>query len=216
MNNFNDKIYNTQNNVDPSLYNNNNLTMLKNMSHENFINVANSIDNITLNGTNINDLNQYKQPELQIPSNMNNYEDNKTLIKSITKEIIKNLKDDDSEFFETISNNKKSNSINNNVKKNISKNIGKNIGKNIETMTSEHVQSSSNYVNWFFDECFNLKDFILLFTIYFLLSQEMIKDVFAKYFTSLNPNNEGVIDIKGVIIYGLILTVLFMIIRKFV
>jgi hypothetical protein len=44
----------------------------------------------------------------------------------------------------------------------------------------------------------------------------MIKDFFSKYFNSLNPDDEGKIGIGGVIIYGLILTVLFMIIKKFV
>jgi hypothetical protein len=66
---------------------------------------------------------------------------------------------------------------------------------------------------WFFDEYFN-KDFLVLFILYFILSQEMIKDFFAKYFTSLNPDNEGKIGVQGVIVYGLILTILYMIIKK--
>ena len=61
----------------------------------------------------------------------------------------------------------------------------------------------------------NYKEFALLFFIYFLLSQEMIKDCFAIYFTSLNPDDSGRIGIKGVIIYGLLLTTLFIILRNY-
>jgi len=70
------------------------------------------------------------------------------------------------------------------------------------------------YTQWFFDECFNYKDFLILFVLYFVLSQEMIKDFFGKYFSSLNPDNEGKVGVQGVIIYGLILTIFFMMIRK--
>jgi len=71
-------------------------------------------------------------------------------------------------------------------------------------------------MGWFFDECFNYKDFLVLFILYFILSQEMIKDFFSKYFNCLNPDTEGKVGVQGVIIYGLILTVLFMLVRKLI
>lgn len=61
----------------------------------------------------------------------------------------------------------------------------------------------------------NYKEFALLFFVYFLLSQEMIKDGFALYFTSLNPDNTGRIGVKGVIIYGLLLTTIFILLRNY-
>lgn len=61
----------------------------------------------------------------------------------------------------------------------------------------------------------NYKEFALLFFVYFLLSQEMIKDGFALYFTSLNPDNSGRIGVKGVIIYGLLLTTIFILLRNY-
>ena len=61
----------------------------------------------------------------------------------------------------------------------------------------------------------NYKEFALLFLIYFLLSQEMIKDGIAIYFTSLNPDNSGRIGVKGVIIYGLLLTTIFILLRNY-
>jgi hypothetical protein len=43
----------------------------------------------------------------------------------------------------------------------------------------------------------------------------MIKDLFANYFTCLNPDDEGKVGIKGVIVYGLILTIIFMLSKKY-
>ena len=42
----------------------------------------------------------------------------------------------------------------------------------------------------------------------------MIKDFFGKYFSSINGDNEGKVNVQGVIVYGIILTVLFMIVKK--
>ena len=87
--------------------------------------------------------------------------------------------------------------------------------KGIENMMIENgVQVPTSMSAYLFDELFNLKEFIILFGVYFLLSQEMIKDLFAQYFTSLNPDDTGRVNVKGVIIYGLILTVLYMIMKK--
>lgn len=89
--------------------------------------------------------------------------------------------------------------------------------KGLEHMMSESgVPGSSSVSSYMFDDLFNLKEFIILFGVYFLLSQEMIKDLFAQYFTSLNPDDSGKVHVKGVIIYGLILTVLFMVLKKFI
>ena len=83
-------------------------------------------------------------------------------------------------------------------------------------MSVNGVPESSNLTSYIFDDLFNLKEVALLFGIYFLLSQEMVKDLFAQYFTSLNPDDTGKVGVKGVIIYGLILTVLFMVLKKVV
>jgi hypothetical protein len=84
-------------------------------------------------------------------------------------------------------------------------------------MLSENgVPASENVSSYIFDDLFNIKDFVILFGVYFLLSQEMIKDLFAQYFTSLDPDDTGKVHVKGVIIYGLILTILFMVLRKII
>ena len=48
----------------------------------------------------------------------------------------------------------------------------------------------------------------------FSLTWYLPSDFFSKYFTSINPDSEGKVGVQGVIIYGLILTILFMVIKK--
>ncbi len=186
--------------------------------NENFTNLANQIDTISLNtnqlnGTNLNDLSGI----------VNKHEDNSSLIKSLTKEIISNLKENNIELYDNLSR-KSSNQLDDSdsdnsykkkkKKKDKDRTIKEDIQEQIEK--SNPLPSTNGYIPWIFDECFNYKDFLILFTLYLILSQEMIKDFFAKYFSSLNPDDEGKINLQGVIIYGLILTILFMVIRKMV
>ena len=53
---------------------------------------------------------------------------------------------------------------------------------------------------------FYIKEFVLIFAIYIFLSQDMIKDFFSEYFTSLNPGEDGKVGVRGIVIYGLILS----------
>ena len=250
---------------------NQNQDFMKNMMNENFINMANNIDLDNLNGTSIMDLNnnnnnnnpQISLPSFNMPNNlpsMNNFpqinqnfepKQDKQLIKSITKELINNLKEnnislhDDTEgntYYSKYNKSSKNNNKNINydtsvenedycedIEEKINKNkkIKKNkrydykedfkrgVEKGIENMISETgVPVSSNFSSYIFDDLFNLKEVIILFSVYFLLSQEMVKDLFAQYFTSLNPDDTGRVNVKGVIIYGLILTVLYMVLKK--
>lgn len=162
------------------------------------------------------------------------------LIKSVAREIINGLKENNMSLYDNSSinsyrgggktsnddcdddDNYSSNSSNKSNKGNKGRSKSKNKVKEVVETIEDFVidgetngtKSYSDYAGWFFDECFNYKDFLVLFILYFVLSQEMIKDFFAKYFSSLNPDYEGKIGVQGVIIYGLILTVLFMVVRK--
>lgn len=207
---------------------------LGNLTNEKLMNLANTIDPNTLNGTNLDVNNNINNNYLPRGKN----DDNTSLIKSLTKEIINNLKENNMSLYDnsSINSRAKNNILNDNYtnyslgsvdsinskllnKKKKKKDIKdiKDIKESIEDfVTTETNSSSVGYISWFFDECFNYKDFLILFTIYFLLSQEMIKDFFSKYFTSLNPDNEGKVGFQGVIIYGLILSVMYMVIHKFV
>lgn len=243
--------------------NNKQANLFGNISNDNLINIANSIDPNSFNGTQLNGI-SFNETQLngtllngnplnnneisKIYSQKNKMEDNKSLIKSLTKEIINNLKennmslydnssinsrgkinkndDNDENFeddnfdynndFENTHSNKSINSLNSSKKskKNKKKEIS-DFTKTIENfVVNNETPNPTGYIQWFFDDCFNYKDFLILFILYFVLSQEMIKDFFARYFTSLNSDDEGKIGIQGVIIYGLILTILFMIIKK--
>lgn len=175
------------------------------------------IDDISLDGTNINDL-----PKINyMPKKPNVL--NKNMIKNITNEIITNLKDDSQD-----ENNYLDDNINEEEqtykeqqmykKKNKNKEKLDNIIKdNIENFVEDKlpVKNTKNFLSYIFDDCFGIKDFILLFSIYFILSQDMIKDLFANYFTCLNPDDEGKVGVKGVIVYGLILTIIFMLSKKY-
>ena len=211
INNFNMPINTTSNNM----LNNGNFyreimggaDQLGQISNNNLVDIANSIDHITLNGTNLDDLDNNK-----VYNQRKKNDDNTSLIKTITKEIIHNLKDKNLELND-ISN---SDDLSNYSSKSSSKTKNKKIKENIEdfVISENPIPSTNNYLKSLFNNYFNFKDFLILFILYFILSQEMIKDFFAKYFSSLNPDDEGKINVQGVIVYGLILTVLFMIIRK--
>jgi hypothetical protein len=59
-----------------------------------------------------------------------------------------------------------------------------------------------------------MTEFLLLLTLYVILSQPFVVSFASGYIYQLNPNEDGVISLTGIIIYGLILTVMFMVIRK--
>lgn len=198
-------------------------------SNENFINMGNnqnfnpdsiSLNSSNYNGTSLNDLSG---------SGSNKYEDNNSLIKSLTKEIINNLKENNIDIYDNLTAKKYDDSdMESSSKKKKKKKKNKNKDRDLDdidelnfkedlqdyVLESNPVPSTNSYLSWIFNDCFNYKDFLILFTLYFILSQEMIKDFFGKYFTSLNPDFEGKINIQGVIIYGLILTIFYMLIRK--
>jgi len=187
-------------------------------------------DPMLLNGTNLDDEPNYISGQTISPKQ------DSTLIKSVAREIINGLKENNMSLYDNSSinsykinenelyNNNDGDSDNNSSsrkksKSSKSKNKVVEVVETIEDFVTDakkinSTNTYSDYPSWFFDDCFNYKDFLILFILYFVLSQDMIKDFFAKYFTSLNPDNEGKIGVQGVIIYGLILTILFMIIKK--
>jgi hypothetical protein len=200
----------------------------------------NQLDPMLFNGTTLDDDTGFNIGfNTNSNSGLNNISNkDPTLIKSVAREIINGLKENNMSLYDNSSiNSYKNNNIeygdedlkyytNDNCsisskksKSSKSKNKVKEVVEKIEDFvidagSSNSTKSYLDYAGWFFDECFNYKDFLILFILYFVLSQEMIKDFFAKYFSSLNPDYEGKIGVQGVIIYGLILTILFMIIKK--
>lgn len=212
-NNFNQPAYTQQ-------YTSNNDNTYPN---EKLINMANDIDSLSFNGTNLNNSsNDNNSNKINLYNTNLSDEDNTSLIKSLTKEIINNLKENNIDLSDNLSMSSKSKSSKNKKTDNdIINTILPTIPtSNIKTLIENYTSSSSspsslNLVSTFYDKCSNnLRDFFILFILYFVLSQEMIKDFFGKYFTNLNPDSEGKFDVQGVIIYGLILSILFVVIRN--
>ncbi len=54
-----------------------------------------------------------------------------------------------------------------------------------------------------------VRDPLLIWIIFILLSQNFIKQLIGKYVHQINPNEDGVVSFLGVVIYGLIFAVLF-------
>ena len=207
-NNFNSQSLNNIMPIDPTILNGTNLDDDSNLMHSNRIKqdptLIKSVAREIINGLKENNMSLYDN------SSINSYKN-----KSVDYRDIDNdddvLDDDDDDNYSKSSN--KFNKSNKSKSKNKVKEVVETIEDFVNNKTNT-TKTYSDYTGWFFDECFNYKDFLILFTLYFILSQEMIKDFFAKYFSSLNPDHEGKIGIQGVIIYGLILTVLFMVIKK--
>jgi len=174
------------------------------------------LEDISLDGTNINDL-----PKINYIQKKPNFL-NKNMIKNITNEIITNLKDDsqNDNLDDNINDEEQmfqEEQINTKKKVKDKEKLDSIIKDNIENFVEDKIpiKNSKNFLSYIFDDCFGIKDFILLFSIYFILSQDMIKDFFANYFTCLNPDDEGKVGVKGVIVYGLILTIIFMLSKKY-
>lgn len=56
-----------------------------------------------------------------------------------------------------------------------------------------------------------IKDAGLIWIIYLVLSVNIIKEFIGNYIKYINPNTEGVVEFKGVIVYGLLLSILFLV-----
>ena len=60
-----------------------------------------------------------------------------------------------------------------------------------------------------------IKDPILIWIIYMIMSQQFFRDLCGKYITSINPDDTGKVSLTGIALYGALLSVLFMV-TKFI
>ena len=67
----------------------------------------------------------------------------------------------------------------------------------------------NDYVNIFIE-------MLLLLSIYVVMSQPFVVYNVSKYINQLNPTEDGIVKLSGIIIYGLILTILFFVLRNIV
>lgn len=78
-----------------------------------------------------------------------------------------------------------------------------------DSVSVETVEFYNDYVNIFIE-------MLLLLTVYVVMSQPFVISNIAKYVHQLNPTENGVIKLTGIIIYGIILTSLFVVVRHIV
>nr|QBK88910.1 MAG: hypothetical protein LCMiAC02_00030 [Mimivirus LCMiAC02] len=60
-----------------------------------------------------------------------------------------------------------------------------------------------------------LVESLIILLVYVLISQPFVRDTIGKYIKQINPGVKGEVSLTGVIIYGIILVVLYSIIKKF-
>ena len=58
-----------------------------------------------------------------------------------------------------------------------------------------------------------IKDPVLIWLVYMLMSQNFFKKLVGKYVSSINPTEEGVVPLTGVAVYGIILVSLYTLIK---
>jgi hypothetical protein len=177
-----------------------------------YINYANLLKN-SIEGTSLDNLQSQKVPLIQ----NNKFKDlgNKIRKINVTDDDIED-DDNDHENDDIISLVRDNLVSDNKIVKTVTNEIiKKNKKANKKTVNSDSSKSTSKSTPSILNRYFNVKEFALLFFIYFFLSQDMIKDGFSTYFTSLNPDEYGRVGAKGVIIYGLILTTLFMVLKYY-
>lgn len=61
-----------------------------------------------------------------------------------------------------------------------------------------------------------ITEFLLLLTLYVIMSQPFVISYASKYITQLTPDENNTVSMTGIIIYGSLLVVLFMVTRKFI
>jgi len=199
-------------------------------SNEKLINFANNIDNLSLS----DDINNFGP---QIPTqNINNYgnnnnkqnydnnynknnnhkngtENDSNIIKTLTSEIRNDLKNKNNEYVKREIYENELNNIDGIDNIDFLEKFNDNNSTNSSGKKNNNGGSNSNNDNVYsIFTNISIKNFIILFSLYFLLSQEMVKDSIASYFTCLNPDKYGKVNMSGVILYGLILSVLYFVI----
>jgi hypothetical protein len=145
-----------------------------------------------MDGTSLLTLQQPQQ--LQQPSQMI-YKHDDEYIKNISKEILDGLENQNISLDERMP--KKS--------------------KEPKNSNEKDIHEKKHFINSFFKtHAQNIKDFFIIVVAYIILSTETARTFIGSYVSCINPNEEGVVGFNGILTYGIILALLFIIIRIFV
>lgn len=99
--------------------------------------------------------------------------------------------------------------------KDINRDLDKFSGSKTKSSEESDTESEKKPVKrrWFYIPDI-VKEPILLTLIYLLMSQSFIKKAVSMHITYLNPNEDGNVSMIGILIYGLIMSIVYMIFKK--
>jgi hypothetical protein len=78
---------------------------------------------------------------------------------------------------------------------------------------NKEVENNKKFFQEFFKTYVNIKEFFILLILYIVLSTAYVKNFFGSYIDCLNTNDDDEVSIGGIIAYGIILSVLFIILK---
>lgn len=79
--------------------------------------------------------------------------------------------------------------------------------KELVSVKYEPIEKENDYLRLFLE-------FVILLSVYVFMSQPFAITFASQFIYQLTPTDEGVISFTGILLYGIVLTILFMVIRK--
>jgi hypothetical protein len=87
---------------------------------------------------------------------------------------------------------------------------------NEDDETEEIIVEKPSKTRWFSAIPYSIKEVTLLVSLYYILSIGFIKKMIGSYIKQINPMADGNISFLGIIIYGIILAVIFVLSKKLI
>lgn len=97
----------------------------------------------------------------------------------------------------------------------LAKEINDNLTEDTFASISEGEEEKSSGTNFLSMIPPILREPLVILILFIILSQPMIKDGIGKYITQINPDVEGKVGFTGIVIYGILLAILFGLVKKF-
>jgi len=79
--------------------------------------------------------------------------------------------------------------------------------------TDDYIRPVKKYKKHSINKKLNFRDPILLWLVYMMLSQGFVKNTIGNYIPVINPNENGVVGIVGISVYGFILVAIYFVLR---
>lgn len=97
----------------------------------------------------------------------------------------------------------------------LAKDINDSLGEDTFASVNEGYTDDSTGLNLFSNIPPILREGSLILILFIILSLPVVKDNIGHYIKQINPDTEGKVSMSGIVIYGIILAVLYMLINKY-